>query len=161
MRAAHAQTLTEFLRKPNQVLKKVDKHDVVLKRTGGKPSIRLSLESRVTASSAGSELAAHLLADAMTALPEIPDKLVPLLEHRFPWVRLLPADDRLAFAREFVETLQACVSVGSAAPLDQMIGDWKATATAYADPTLVARLKRPLPGSSTRVPRPASRAKKR
>jgi hypothetical protein len=164
MRSAHAETLTEFLRKPNQVLKKVEKHDVVLKRTSGKPSIRLSLESRASASDAGSELAALLLADALAAAPEImPDKLAAVLETRFPWVRLLPADDRLTFTREFVDTLAACVSVGTSARLHELIGDWKATASIHADPALVAALKRPLRGTSIPVPRPGpgSRGKKR
>jgi hypothetical protein len=164
MSSAHAETLTEFLRRPNQVLKKVEKHDIVLKRTSGKPSIRLSLESRASASSTGSELAALLLSDAVAAAPEImPNRLAVVLETRFPWMRLLPPEDRLAFTREFVDTLAACVSVGTSARLHELIGDWKATAAIHADPALVAELKRPLQGTSIRVPRPGagSRGKKR
>jgi hypothetical protein len=157
----HAETLTEFLRKPNEVLKEVDKHDVVLRRTGGKPAVRLSLESRASAVSAGIELATHLLADAFAAVPEVPIKLAQLLERRFPWTRFLPTDDRLAFAREFVETLQACASVGSSARLEEMVRDWKATAAIHADPVLAAELKRTLPGTSRRVPPPKNRGQKR
>ena len=46
-----AVTFSDFLRKPKQVVKKVDREDVLLVRTGGKPSLRLSLESRASATS--------------------------------------------------------------------------------------------------------------
>ena len=158
--STNAATLTEFLRRPKQVLLRVDKQDVVLVRRGGKPAIRLSLESRALAASSGIEIAADLLADAVLAVPEVPDRLAELLKRRFPWVRLLPLDARVTFVREFVETLQACASVRNPSCLDELLGDWKATAAVYADSALAAELHRPLPGTSVRVHRPA-RAKKR
>ena len=156
-----AETLTHFLRNPKQVLAKVDRQDVVLVRTGGRPAIRLSLESRAAAADSSSEMAAHLLADAVASLPEISGRLPELLEHRLPWVRLLPPGERMTFAREFVETLQACVSGGNTARLRDLLGDWKATAVVHSDPALAAELKRPLSGTRIRVPRPSARAAKR
>ena len=53
MSAPHVEeTLTDFLRHHKKVLKQVDKHVVVLRRTGGKPAVRLSLESEASANEA-------------------------------------------------------------------------------------------------------------
>jgi len=163
--SAHAVTFSDFLRKPKQVVRKVDKHDVLLVRTGGKPSLRLSLESRASAASMVHELGMKLAADAVASVPEGAGR-AELMARHFPWVRFLPEGDRALFERNFVETLQACVSLGNFAKLDELLGDWKTTALAHADPELAADLKRPIPaGPEIPVPRPPMvrprRAKKR
>jgi hypothetical protein len=147
------ETLTDFLRQPKKVLKQVDKGDVVLARRG-KAAIRISLDSRVEAQQERSELAAHLLADAVLAIPAMPAQMAAILERRFPWVRLLPADDRVAFAQELVETLQACASVGKLARIEEIFHEWKATAEIHADPDLAAKLKGPFTESDAPVQRP-------
>jgi hypothetical protein len=140
------ETLTDFLRRPKKILKQVDKGDVVLARRG-KAAIRISLDSRVEAQQERSELAAHLLADAVLAIPAMPAQMAAILERRFPWVRLLPADDR-------VETLQACASVGKLARIEEIFNEWKATAEIHADPDLAAKLKGPFTESDAPVRRP-------
>lgn len=150
-------TLTDFLHRPARILRKVDRQDVVLRRRG-KPSIRLSLEARQEATTVGTEAAAHVLADAMASIPGMPSMLPEILERRYPWVRFLPPDARVSFARDFIETVQACASIGNAARLDELLHAWKATAQIHADPTLHADLTRPLPGpAGGRVPRPPGR----
>jgi hypothetical protein len=146
-------TLTDFLRQPKKVLKQVDKEDVVLARRG-KASIRISLDSRVEAQQERSELAAHLLADAVATIPAMLGQMAAILEKRFPWVRLLPADDRAAFAQELVETLQACAAVGKLARIEEIFHEWKATAEIYADPELAAQLKGPFVETDAPVRRP-------
>jgi hypothetical protein len=150
--SAHAETLTDFLRQPKPILKKVAKEDVVLRRRG-EVSLRLSLDTRATASTSGTEIAASLLADLVN-VPKFPDSLARLLAARFPWMKFLAKDDKLAFVLEFIETVQACASVGNSAALDEVIAAWKSTAAVYADPRLAADLRRPLPGSHTKVSRP-------
>ncbi|HEX7500338.1 MAG TPA: hypothetical protein VF524_08530 [Polyangia bacterium] len=61
--SAHGDTLTDFLRQPRPILKKLAKEDVVLRRRG-EVALRLSLETRASASSSGTEIAAswHVLA---------------------------------------------------------------------------------------------------
>lgn len=147
------ETLTDFLREPKRVLKQVDKEDVVLARRG-KAAIRISLDSRVEAQQERSELAAHLLADAVASIPTMPAQMTTILEKRFPWVRLLPTEDRAAFAQELVETMQACASVGKLARIEEIFHEWKATAEIYADPELAAKLKGPFTESGTPVRRP-------
>jgi hypothetical protein len=151
------ETLTDFLHRPAKVLKKVEREDVVLRRRG-KPSIRLSLETRKEAAAGGTEVLAHVLADAMAALPDLPTRLPDILERRYPWLRFLPADARARFAREFVETAQACAAVGNPALLDELLHAWRATAEIHADPALHATLIRELPAPvGARVPRPSGR----
>jgi hypothetical protein len=150
--SAHAETLTDFLRQPKPILKKLAREDVVLRRRG-EASLRLSLDTRAAASSTGTEIAASLLADLVN-VPEVPDSLARLLASRFPWMRFLAKDAKQAFVHEFIETVQACASVGNSAALDEVIAAWKSTAAIYADPKLAAELKRPLPATHTKVPRP-------
>jgi hypothetical protein len=154
-------TLTDFLHRPARVLKKVGKEDVVLRRRG-KPSIRLSLETRQVSTAAASaavlaraEEAASILSAALDGISELAARLPELLARRYAWIRFLPADGRSTFAREYVETLQACASIGNTARLDEMLCAWKATAEIYAVPTLLAKLTGPLPARrGKRVPRP-------
>jgi hypothetical protein len=156
-----AVTFSEFLRKPKQVVRKVDRGDVLLVRTGGKPSLRLSLESRASAASMVHEMGMKLAADAVAAVPAGAGR-TELMARHFPWVRFLPEADRALFERNFVETLQACVSLGNFAKLDEMLGDWKATALIHADPELAAELKRPIPaGPEIPVPRPRKPRRRR
>jgi len=132
----------------------VDKQDIVLRRRN-RPSLRLSLESRNEGSSAGAEIAAHILADAMVTVPEIPSRLSAIMSHRYPWIRFLPEKAREEFVREFIETVQACTSIGNTARLDETLHAWKATAEIHADPALHKKLTRPLAASTgARVPRP-------
>jgi len=150
--SAHAETLTDFLRRPKPILKKLVKEDVVLRRRG-EASLRLSLDTRATSSSTGTEIAASLLADLVN-VPQVPDSLARLLAARFPWMKFLAKDAKQAFVHEFIETVQACASVGNNSAIDEVIAAWKSNAAIYADPRLAADLKRPLPGGHTRVPRP-------
>jgi hypothetical protein len=152
--SADAVTFSDFLRQPKKVAKKVDRGDVVLLRTGGKPSMVLSLVSRASLTNWIHELGMKLAADAVAAVRKGPER-DELMARHFPWVRFLPEGDRGLFETDFVETLKACVSLGNFAKLDELIGDWKATALIHADPALAADLKRPISAASeTRVKRP-------
>jgi hypothetical protein len=150
--SAHAETLTDFLRQPKPILKKLAKEDVVLRRRGD-VALRLSLETRASASSSGTEIAASLLADLVN-VPQVPDSLANLLAARFPWMKFLAKNARRAFVYDFIETVQACASVGNSAALDEVIHAWKSTAAIYADPKLAANLSRSLPGTHAKVSRP-------
>jgi hypothetical protein len=151
MSAPHVEeTLTDFLRHHKKVLKQVDKHAVVLRRTGGKPAVRLSLESDASANDAR----LSMLAAAVAAVPKGSARAL-FVNRLFPWSRFLPEHDRSTFEDSLIETLQACASLGNFAKLDEMVGDWKATALVHADPELAADLKRPIANDfEIPVPRP-------
>jgi hypothetical protein len=150
--SAHAETLTDFLRQPKPILKKLAKEDVVLRRRGD-VALRLSLDTRASAVSSGTEIAASLLAD-LVSVPHVPEFLARLLADRFPWTKFLSQKDQQEFLGEFIETVRACASVGTSAALDDVIAAWKSTATICSDPKLAAELKRSLPGTNSKVPRP-------
>lgn len=163
-RVAHpdeGDTLTDFLHRPARLLKKVGKEDIVLRRRG-KPSIRLSLETRQASIAAATaavlaraEEAASILSAALDVVSELPARLPELLARRYGWIKFLPQDGRSTFAREYIDTLHACASIGNTKPLDEMLSSWKATAEVHADPALLAKLTRPLPEAvGGRVPRP-------
>ena len=140
MSAPHVEeTLTDFLRHHKKVLKQVDKHVVVLRRTGGKPAVRLSLESDASAN----EARLTMLATAIAAVPKGSARSL-FVNRLFPWSRFLPEHDLSTFEDSLIDTLQASASLGHFAKLDEMVGDWKATALVHADPNLAAELKRPV-----------------
>ncbi|WP_207310578.1 hypothetical protein [Lentzea alba] len=60
----------------------------------------------------------------------------------FPWVRFLPPEDRAHFVVELVEILEASNSLGTPAPVIQLITEWKHTAEVWADPHLVEMFTR-------------------
>ena len=63
--------------------------------------------------------------------------IADLMPSVFPWVRFLPDDDKEQFAVEIVETLEAANSLGTPAPVIQLITAWRHTAEVWADPRLV------------------------
>jgi hypothetical protein len=147
-----SQSVTEFVRDPNKVLKKIDKGDIILRRTKGRPSIRITLASRAESAESGLEVLSRALEGVVQSAREQPSEstLKP-----YPWTKFLSPDERERFSRELLETLVACVSISNFAPLKNLVNGWKSTAEIYADPELAARLREPAPAhSGKRVARP-------
>jgi hypothetical protein len=74
----------------------------------------------------------------------------------FPWVRFLPPEGVREFVNEFTGTAAACAELGSMAPLEPVIGAWRATAEIYVDPELHEALSTPLDGTDYGAVREAS-----
>jgi hypothetical protein len=150
-------SITDFLRKPKPVLKKVSSEDVVLRRRG-KDAVCLMAPERAGSASEGGYLAADLLANLVMSAGRgqiSPRKVLgTLLEKRYPWMRFLPSSGRENFVHEIIKTLQAFLSIGKPAQLDEVVCSWKSTALIYSDPALAAELRRPLSGETRRLPRP-------
>jgi hypothetical protein len=70
------------------------------------------------------------------------ESMFELLPEVFPWVTFLPVDDRRQFLDEFVATLRAAEDLDLLAPVAQLITEWRHTAEVFADPTLLAVLRR-------------------
>jgi hypothetical protein len=64
-----------------------------------------------------------------------------VLPTALPWVRFLPRKDVQAFVVELVQTLEAAASLGTPAPVVQLISEWQHTAEVHADPRLLAILQ--------------------
>jgi hypothetical protein len=139
------QTVTEFARNPNLALKKIDKGDIILRRTKGKGSIRVSLESRARAESIGmGEMARVLALFIQKMLPGAASVIVDVLTKYYPWVEFLPEADRLEFGNEFIRKMEACASINNFSDMDVIVSAWKRSAEIHADPELRADLTRPV-----------------
>ena len=144
-------SITDLLRNPKGVLRRVDQsQEVVIERRDAAP-LRLALSSQVDEERRGTAVLARLLA---RALPGLGKTLWAPVEELHPWLRFLPAAERETFLRELAETIEACSALGNNAPLGQLLHEWKATAAVYADPKLLAVLKGPSRGTSAKVLRP-------
>jgi hypothetical protein len=69
------------------------------------------------------------------------DLVTEVMPKAFPWVRFLPREDMQAFVVELVQTLEAADSLGTPAPVTQLISEWQHTAEVHADPGLLAILQ--------------------
>ncbi|GEL18361.1 hypothetical protein [Pseudonocardia asaccharolytica] len=76
------------------------------------------------------------------------------LTEEFPWVDLLPDDDRRRFAVDFVRAVQASAELGQWSVLAQVLVEWRATAAIHADPALAEELSRLIDGDFGPVPAP-------
>lgn len=141
---------SDFLRKPREVAKELDRGDVVLQRRDG-PDMRVALADRWAAQTS----AVSMLAGALRQFgPAELEKLAGTLVDSLPWVGFLPGKDRIEFARELIDCLEASASVDNFAPFGELLEDWRNTASLWADPDLASELLTPLPGDGGRVERP-------
>ncbi len=65
-----------------------------------------------------------------------------VLPRAFPWVRFLPKEAVREFVVELVDTLEAAESLDNPAPIAHVVAAWRSTASVYADPELLAVLRR-------------------
>lgn len=72
----------------------------------------------------------------------------------FPWVDILPADDRHQFAVEFGRVFETTADVERWNGLIRTVQEWKATAAVHADPNLRHGLSTPLDDARGPVPAP-------
>ncbi|GAA3871945.1 hypothetical protein GCM10022243_41490 [Saccharothrix violaceirubra] len=123
-----------------------DEEDLVLTTAGRAREVR-EVVSTTTA----------LFVALMQHSESVRDLVTDVMPTAFPWVRFLPREDMRAFVVELVETLEAADSLGTPAPVTQLIDQWRHTAEVHADPRLLAVLKQdggdlgdvPAPGAAT------------
>ena len=134
---------SELQRDPKGVAALADQGDVRVRRRDGVPLLLVREDCAISAAE-GALTAARALRNALAHL-SVEDASDSLTEE-FPWADLLPESDRRRFAADFVRAVQASAELGRWSVLTQVIVEWKATATIYADPVLVEELGRSLDG---------------
>jgi hypothetical protein len=146
----HELNWSAFLREPTSVEPLLEKGDVVLKRRDGE-ALRLSRASRSLDERQAIASAVRLLwaGFAETRGEDFGQRVA----ERLPWTRFLPETDRTAFAREFLDSLEACADLGDFTALGRLLVEWKNTATVFAE-GVGQELKRPLKATGGRVRRP-------
>lgn len=127
-------TWSEFLRDPNRVIEAMEKNgDVTLVRRSA-PPVRLSDAAESDANQQTLSALTQLLAIALD--DELLGKVVDRLTIAFPWIELLPEDQRPAFVADFLNNARGGLAVGRLARLTTVLAAWRDTAEAYADPRI-------------------------
>jgi hypothetical protein len=141
---------SELQRDPRGVAALADRGDVRVRRRDG-VSLLLVREDRAEAAADGALAAARALRTALLHLDEAAHEA---LTGEFPWVDLLPVDDRRHFASDFARAVQASAELGQWDVLSQALVEWRATAAIHAEPALAAELSRPVDDDLGAVPAP-------
>lgn len=76
------------------------------------------------------------------------------LVDEFPWVDILPEEERAQFVADFVRAFQASAELEQWSILAQTVREWQSTAIIHADPVLATRLTGPLEDDLGPVPAP-------
>lgn len=126
-------TFSAFLRTPNEVIAQLEDGDVLLTRRDAEP-LRLSKARSAEQEANTMSALAQLIAASLDG--EALERLVKNLAGPFPWIALLPLHATQAFVEEFLQTARACASAGRFDRLTIALAAWKATADAYADPSV-------------------------
>jgi hypothetical protein len=144
-----ADSVRKLQESPNQTL--------LVHRRGGEEDLVLTTASRAREVREVVSATTALFIALMEHHAEVRALVTDVMPKAFPWVRFLPREDMRAFAVELVETLEAANSLGSPAPVTQLITEWQHTAEVHADPRLLKILNQdgenlgdvPMPGATT------------
>src|SRR5205809_8102214 len=121
-------TWSSFLRDPTRVDRWLREGDVVLRRRDGEP-LRLTREGPGLAEREAHTTAARLLDPVGRPSRGAARRAARLL----PWTRFLPEAARRAFVEEFLECFVASADLGEFGVLAELLGDWRNTASLYAE----------------------------
>ncbi|GGP38459.1 hypothetical protein [Saccharothrix coeruleofusca] len=143
---------SELQRDPKSVAALADQGDVRVRRRDG-AALLLTREDRVRSASEGSVAAARALRNVLAHLPH--DVAANALLDEFPWVDVLPEDEKPQFIADFARAFQASAELGEWSLLAQVIREWRSTAAIHANPALAAKLSEPVTGDFGPVPAPA------
>ncbi|MFD0205129.1 MULTISPECIES: DUF6247 family protein [Saccharothrix] len=142
---------SQLQRDPKSVAALADEGDVRVRRRDG-ADLLLTREDRVLSASEGSVAAARALRNVLVHLPH--DVAANALLDEFPWVDVLPDEEKAEFVADFARAFQASAELGEWSVLAQTVREWRSTAAIHADPTLAARLSGPLNDDFGQVPAP-------
>lgn len=143
-------TFTEFLRDPKRVTRRLDAGDVILHRRD-EEDLRLSIASRSAAEGRVLGLLSGLVAAALRD-PGI--RSHAMASASLPWTQFLPEDERVRFFGELFACIEGAAQVGTLAPVERLMDEWRATAAIHADPDLARQLGTPMAGDGSRIPHP-------
>ncbi|WP_143047049.1 DUF6247 family protein [Amycolatopsis xylanica] len=132
---------SELQRDPKSVAALADSGDVRVRRRDG-AALLLTREDRASSAAEGAVSAARALRNVLAHLPA--DIAAKALLDEFPWVDVLPEEERAQFVSDFARAFQASAELGQWSVLEQTVREWRSTAAIHADPKLARRLSEPL-----------------
>jgi hypothetical protein len=150
-------TFSELLQRPSETverLKSSRRRAVRVHRRGSEDNLVLKTELREEEDHEILVLTVRVLRAVMSDPLTRSQLLLELLPQIFPWITFLPPDDRVAFAQELVDVMDASAGLRVPAPVLQVIIEWKNTAEIHADPELLAILTSTDRGDFGPVPKP-------
>jgi hypothetical protein len=137
-------TFTELIQRPVDTvakLKQSPRHALRLHRRGAEEDLVLVAAGRAAQEEQIVEVAVRLLRAVMNDPATRSHYLLDLLPAVFPWVRFLPEADRIEFAQELVDVMEAGVEIDSYTAVLTAIEQWRHSAEVYADPELFQALR--------------------
>jgi hypothetical protein len=142
--AASEINFSELSNKPADSVRKLQEspnQTLLVHRRGGEEDLVLTTVSRAEEVREVVSTTTTLFVALMQHHAEVRGLVTDVMPKAFPWVRFLPREDMRAFVVELVETLEAAGSLGTPAPVVQLIAEWRHTAEVYADPRLLDILR--------------------
>jgi hypothetical protein len=131
-------TWSELVRDGPRVASAVEKHGRVILHRRNAPDLALSRAEKL------SELDgfARLLAEMLKHLPAA--DVVDVVTSAQPWTRYLTDTGVAEFAAAIPAVVRDCVDLGTLAPLETFLSEWRDTAAIQADPSLADALTEPI-----------------
>jgi hypothetical protein len=137
-------TFTELIQRPVDTvakLKRSPRHALRLHRRGAEEDLVLVGAGRAAQEEQIVGVAVRLLRAVMNDPAARSHYLLDLLPAVFPWVRFLPDADRIVFAQELVDVMEAGVEIDNYTAVLTAIEQWRHSAEVYADPELFQALR--------------------
>jgi hypothetical protein len=134
---------SELLQHPNKTVEKLKatrRRALRVRRPGAEDDLVLTTVARASEDGELADVAARLLRAVMSNPVVRSEFLLEILMQVFPWIRFLPDNDRLTFAQELVDVMDASGALDTPGPVLCLITQWRHTAEVYADPDLLAAL---------------------
>ena len=131
-------TFSDFVQQPTRVASAVEERGRVVLHRRNAPDLVLSRASDLT------ELAgfARLLSRMSKHLPSA--GLSKSVAEALPWTHYLDETERTELVTDLPAVIQDCEDLGTFAPLEIYLAQWRNTAAVLADPDLTARLTKPI-----------------
>ena len=131
--------LSELLQQPTRITAAVEERGRVVLRRRNAPDLVLSRASDLSEL----ETFARLLSRLVHYVDE--ERLAAVIAEAIPWTRYLSGDGRVDFMTRLPAVVDDCEELGTFAPLEIYLAEWRDTAAVLADPELADRLARPIP----------------
>ncbi len=119
---------SDLSRDSKRVAEATERGPVTITRRDGETLV-LRRQQDVERERAGVAAAIQVITAAVAGQPA---SFTERLKTPFPWIALLPEDERGEFAAELVDISRACAAVNAFDPLLTLIHAWSSTAEAYA-----------------------------
>ncbi len=150
---------SDLLQRPNETVEKLKSsrhHALRVHRRGSEDDLILTTVQQATEEREVVDLAVRMLRAVMSDPVLRSQTLLDILPRIFPWTMFLPQEDRIGFAQELVDVMDASSELGVSAPVLTLVAQWRNTAEVWADPELLGILRSPREGDLGPVPRPSA-----